>query len=188
MWKLKHHYLNVLPLCCTPVCCCGCIDFRFICPCAPLSTTVGHFTCSSEGFFLSKWAVLGQNKLQNAVELMSMVKNLSGLYHKYYLSSLFLCFFKWFDWINCMINQFNHISLFSKKSPWMTIIQRCYLWQMSWKDITESLECKILFISISLSIIGLQSTAMCNAFELVHLSLFIFVLSAFSKCDLASCL
>lgn len=50
-------------------------------------------------FFLSKWAVLGQNKLQNAVELMLIVKNLSGLYHKYYLSSLFLCFFKLFDLI-----------------------------------------------------------------------------------------
>lgn len=41
--KGRHHYLNVLPRRCKPVCCCGCIDFRFVCPWTPFSKTVGHF-------------------------------------------------------------------------------------------------------------------------------------------------
>lgn len=81
-------------------------------------------------FFLSKWAVLGQNKLQNAVELMLIVKYLSGLYHKYYLSSLssfFVSSNDLIEFIAWLISLIIYQFFFSKNSPWMTIIQRCYL-------------------------------------------------------------
>lgn len=74
-----------------------------------------HFFCLS-GQYLARinYAVDLESRLELCIR---RVKNLSGLYHKY-SPSLFLLF-KWFDWINCMINKtnHNHISMFSKKSP-----------------------------------------------------------------------